>query len=428
MNIKLNFFSYPNNQYVIVPTGNHVADTMILTNEVGKEICEKKYLYGQSMEEIVENISLKYDVEKDKLFSDFNGFINTLDKVFLKSKLPSIEGPDKTFSIERQLNKWHYEQKLPYNVFFELTYNCNLRCPHCYLQDNLTYTSPYIEKEKVFEVIDDLEKLQTVYLTFTGGEATMHPDIVEILQYATSKHMLVTLLTNGQLLTDELLKKLMDIPLYNIRVSVYGDEQLHDSFVNKKGAFSQVKKVLTVLQKEKGIGVGTYVLTKLNCDKFKSVVSEFRSLGIPVQFSAMIMPTTEGDMKPTSLRIAEKETIKRIYKEAGISLSGTLCSAGVCRFRITPDGNVNPCEMMRHIIFGNINKNHFNEILASDEHKNWLAYFEKMKEQHVCNQCEKRELCSFCPGLFYEETGSFETPSPYTCLITTVKKELSENG
>lgn len=428
--VKFKFFELDNGNYAVFPVGNHVEKSIIITNQIGREICDN--ICTQTKEEIIEMLSQKYNVSKETLYVDLQDFMKKLDDIlYCKTEDTLIENAlqisEKDTSLSQLLVYNHYKRKIPYNVFFELTYNCNLRCPHCYLQNDLTSTNKYISKEMVFRIVDELEGVEAVNITFTGGEATLHPDIIEILQYASSKNILVTLLTNGQLITDDMLNQLVHIPLYDIRVSLYGTEQQHDSFVKKPGAFAQVKKVLSFLQAKKGIGEATFIMTTQNHMSFMEVVKEFERVNVPVNFSGMILPTADGDLKPTQFRITDKETLKKIYRDSGIALSGSECTAGVCRFRITPTGDVNPCEMMHHVVFGNLHKQSFSDILKSDVHMEWLEFFDKLKKEHNCGKCENKKLCSFCPGLFYEEIGSYDTPSPYTCMITQIKKELMLN-
>lgn len=419
--VNYRFFQLNDNEYAIFPVGNHVQKYIFLTNRIGKEICE--YSLEHSADEVISHLSQKYLVEEDTLRQDVNDFMNMLTRVS-DNKLPDHVQKSQE-SIRQRIISSYCDRQLPYNVFIELTYNCNLRCPHCYIQDSLTNVKTMIEKEKVFEILDDLEKLNVVNVYFTGGEAALHPDLIEILKYASSKNILVILLTNGQLLTEHQLNEIKDIPLYNIQISLYGNEQEHDSFVKKQGAFKKVNEVLQYLQKEKGIGTAAYVLSTKNCNHFSQVFQELHSKGIPVHLTTMITPTAEGNTEPTKLRITDRNILKRIYQEGNLLLNGSLCNAGVCRFRISPKGEVNPCEMMHHIVFGNIFCNKFSDILHSQERMNWISYFEKMKEQCQCSKCEKRQHCSYCPGSFYQETGSFEKPSPYYCFITEIKQELA---
>lgn len=86
-----------------------------------------------------------------------------------------------------------------------------------------------------------MEKQGVVELNITGGEATLHPDFLEIIRYATSKNMLVTLLTNGQNLYDKsYIDELKDCPLFEVRISLYGNQSYHNKFVGKSDAFEKV--------------------------------------------------------------------------------------------------------------------------------------------------------------------------------------------
>ena len=51
---------------------------------------------------------------------------------------------------------------------------------------------------------------------------------------------------------------------------------------------------------------------------------------------------------------------------------------------------------------------------------------EKELKNHVCNSCNKREECNFCPALFLQENGSFQKPSEYLCSITERKYKILE--
>ena len=64
----------------------------------------------------------------------------------------------------------------PYKVDLAITYGCNNECPHCYNEPS-HYPMASLSKEHWFEVIDRLHALGVPHLIFTGGEATLHPDL-----------------------------------------------------------------------------------------------------------------------------------------------------------------------------------------------------------------------------------------------------------
>ncbi len=424
-NKYLRKFALSENEYVCFPVGNHVSKKAFLLNAIGNEILNEIEKY--SPEDISLHLAKKYAIDYDECYNDVKCFISELyDNVESGSNKLRQNENHIQYSIRNKILENYYKEKRPYNVFVELTYNCNLRCPHCYLQEELTTTDFYIKKDKVFKILDELEMLHTVNVFFTGGEAMLHPDILDILAYASNKNLLVTLLSNAQLMTDEILQELVKIPLYDVQVSLYGNEQEHDSFVKKRGAFQQTKRVLSFLQKEKGIGTAAYVITQGNTEHVTEVIKEFKELSIPIHFSTNIMPTVNGNNKPIDLRVYDREVLKSIFRQSTGLLNGSKCNAGVCRFRITPSGDVHPCEMMHHITLGNINDQSLKEILNSEKHMEWIKKFEQIKENHKCGTCEKNKYCSFCPGMFYQETGRYETPSQYSCYMAEIKNEVAE--
>jgi sulfatase maturation enzyme AslB (radical SAM superfamily) len=76
-------------------------------------------------------------------------------------------------------------------------------------------------KRLVDEVARDLPSIEYVYL-HKDGEPLLHPDIVEMIQYASSRHPNVTLVTNATLLDDRMARAILATPLQKIRLSVDG--------------------------------------------------------------------------------------------------------------------------------------------------------------------------------------------------------------
>jgi uncharacterized radical SAM superfamily Fe-S cluster-containing enzyme len=79
----------------------------------------------------------------------------------------------------------------------EITKNCNLNCPVCFADSKDEFTLPL---DKVKEMIDLYVKCEgeAEVLQISGGEPTLHPDIIEILEYAAKKGIKYPMLnTNG---------------------------------------------------------------------------------------------------------------------------------------------------------------------------------------------------------------------------------------
>ena len=71
--------------------------------------------------------------------------------------------------------------ELPYELSIELTNKCLLECRHCYKEAGHSCHS-FINKKDLINFLQNLgHKVHTVQLT--GGEALMHPDFWEILEF-----------------------------------------------------------------------------------------------------------------------------------------------------------------------------------------------------------------------------------------------------
>ncbi len=422
-------FTKTDNKFYVFPVGNHVGNSVFEVNKMGYEIL-KAMENGKSDKEIVEDYVHRFPdiptVRND--ISNYCKSINNLVGKICENK-GSINHAEVNMKVENitfEIQKYYIENNKPFKVFMELTYNCNLKCPHCYVQEDITRGAKFIDKEKVFRLIDEFEEAGIVELNITGGEASLHPDFVEIIRYATSKNLLVNLLTNGQnIYKKHLVDELLDCPLKELRISLYGNEEYHDNFVGVAGAFKRSTEVLKELRKKKGIGTGTYVITNENKKYFDDLKKELFKFNVPVIFSPVIMPTTHGDMKPTELRLSRME-LKDVVEKHATTLHGATCTAGISRFRITPEGIVNPCEMMRHIQLGNVYKTSFKEVMEGKKRTDWIEQFNNLIMRHSCNQCKLRPKCNMCPGLFYAEHKDFNRQSSFLCLYASVRQEVSQ--
>ncbi len=104
---------------------------------------------------------------------------------------------------------------------FSITNACNLNCPICftYNRPDKIWHMPLEEVDKVLDYV--IECAGTLDLiNITGGEPTMHPQIIELLEKATSRPEIgrVTMNSNGLILAknEELCKELARLGVYVI--------------------------------------------------------------------------------------------------------------------------------------------------------------------------------------------------------------------
>ncbi|MBD5323629.1 MAG: radical SAM protein [Bacteroides sp.] len=128
-----------------------------------------------------------------------------------------------------------------------LTNKCNLRCPHCYMISGNASPNE-LEKNEWYDIIENVAAHGADRITFSGGEATLHPNFAEFVIRSHNLGMNVELLSNGLLLTDKLLDNI-GYALNRVQISIDGFSEETNSTHRGKGHFTKALKVVDSLLK-----------------------------------------------------------------------------------------------------------------------------------------------------------------------------------
>ena len=94
---------------------------------------------------------------------------------------------------------------------------CNLACTYC---NEFDKDSPPVPTADMLRRINKLAELGTSIITFSGGEPTLHPDLDRLIERARDLGAIVTVITNGLLLTPERIKALNTAGLDYLQISI----------------------------------------------------------------------------------------------------------------------------------------------------------------------------------------------------------------
>lgn len=137
---------------------------------------------------------------------------------------------------------------IPLRYFFELTYQCNLNCPYCYVGK---------ERKKNELTTDEWKKIIAQipfysFVTLVGGEPLIRKDFTEIL-FATSKKTLgkLNVVSNGILINDEIIDAFIKSNMMLLSVSLDGYGANHDRNRAKEGIWDKIITNLETLQARK---------------------------------------------------------------------------------------------------------------------------------------------------------------------------------
>ncbi|MFZ2631259.1 MAG: radical SAM protein [Desulfosalsimonadaceae bacterium] len=335
------------------------------------------------------------------------------------------------------------KDRIPLVGGIELTTRCNLNCIHCYVSDDEKRgrrTRAELSTRQWMDLIDQVTAAGCLFLLFTGGETLLRPDFYDIYRHACRNGLLVTVFTNGTLVTDRIIEAFDAYPPHSIEISLYGaTAATYEAVTGVAGSFEKAMHGICRL-KNHGfrLKLKTVVLT-INFDELEKIESIAVRLGVPFRFDAMISPRLDGDRAPLKYRVPPGEAVKKefsnpdrakqlhdfFYRMNRQKPSSDLyqCGAGRNMFHINPSGWIRPCLMVsgesRDLMTSS-----FTEVWRSSDFK---QFREKEKAPAKCRECDKKVVCGYCPGFFQLESDNAWGPSEYLCDTGRERKEAIQN-
>jgi len=344
----------------------------------------------------------------------------------------------------------------PFQVVWDVTYACNLKCKHCYATAGKTWKDE-LTTEQAKHAIDVFDRAGVTILAFSGGEPLVRPDIFELTRYAADKGMYVAIATNGTLITKEKAREMKKAGIEFVQISLDGSNaETHDTFRGIKGAFDKtVEGIKNSVAEGFFVEVSTTV-TKYNYMEVPEIIKLSEKIGVDWFMAYNFVPTGRGkEILETDLTPDEREEMLKmlwaelkkgrkinvlstapqfarvaLQHEEGKSqkivpthfynpkLAGQLvdlaefiggCGAGRFYMSMRANGDLQPCVFFP-LKVGNILEDDFeelwekNEVLSNLRNKDILEGF--------CGKCDYRYYCGGCRARAYAYTGDYLAPDP----------------
>ncbi len=122
-------------------------------------------------------------------------------------------------------------------VVWNSTRSCNLRCIHCYMDSEPGNYAGELTTSEAKSFIDGLAAFKVPVLLISGGEPLVRKDLFELVDYAKSRNMRVTVSTNGTLIDAGMARRLKKAGVGYVGISLDGIGANNDRFRRKEGAF-----------------------------------------------------------------------------------------------------------------------------------------------------------------------------------------------
>jgi radical SAM protein with 4Fe4S-binding SPASM domain len=315
---------------------------------------------------------------------------------------------------------------IPLSVQLDLTYRCNERCIHCYLDhdDHGEMTTAEIK-----DLLDQMAAAGVFYLTISGGEILMRRDFFEILEHARERTFCVKLKTNGVLIREKEAARLRELGVETIQISIYSHRpEVHDAITKMPGSLRQSLDAVRFLRAEGLTVTLANVLMVQNAQDYQSVKALAAELDAKYTIDPTITPMMDGDRSILSLNV-DQAALRAVFRDealienveefcappAGVNedaLDMLPCSAGHTACYVSPYGDVYPCVQFP-LPTGNVRHTRFVDIWRDSPQFKEVRSI-TLRDMPSCSKCAHGATCTRCPGLAYLE-GNMRGPSSQDC-------------
>lgn len=333
---------------------------------------------------------------------------------------------------------------IPLAGTFELTPRCNFSCRMCYVHENVN-PSRELTGDEWIDLGQQAKNAGMLYLLLTGGEPFLRKDFPRIYRELRRMGLVVSINTNGSLLTDELLETLVRDQPSRINVSLYGGSGQTYRRLCRADAYEKVTQNILRM-----VGAGLQVKLNLavtpdNAPDIPLIYDFAKSHQIPIQSTTYMYPPVRvngGCFGEAPARFDAEEAARQMLlcreqiltpaqlaasagappedacgAEVGSPMS---CRAGRSTFWITWNGKMMPC--------GTFPTDPDNDVRELGFDKAWQQVRQKtarVRMPGACSGCALRKSCPACAAACLAETGSTSIKPEYICRYTHHLQKLT---
>jgi radical SAM protein with 4Fe4S-binding SPASM domain len=330
----------------------------------------------------------------------------------------------------REMSNTAQRLNIPLGVQLDLTYRCNERCVHCYLDHD---DHGEMSTAEIKDLLDQMAEAGVFFLTISGGEILMRRDFFEILEHARRLMFCVKLKTNAVMIHEAEADRIAALTMESVQISVYSHRaEVHDAITKLPGSLKKSMRGAKLLA-ERGVKViFANVLMRENFGDYQGVQALAAEAGAEYTVDPTITPMMDGDRSILNLNI-ERAELEQVFRDASLlgmsseefcappagpmdeedAMNTLPCSAGHTACYVSPYGEVYPCVQFP-LPTGNVRTTKFIDIWKHSPQMNEVRSI-TMADLPVCSTCSHGGgSCSRCPGLAYLE-GNMRGPSSQDC-------------
>lgn len=344
------------------------------------------------------------------------------------------------------VQEWAFANLVPLNVSIETTLDCNIRCLHCYNLDRDAPAAtacetagapeaPPLTGDEILSLMTDLREAGCLFLSLTGGEVLLHPQLFAFLDHARSLNMAVQLLSNGTLLRPGVAARLGTYSnLLGVSLSLYGaTPEVHDGVTQVSGSW---RRTWAGAQRLRALGVAVrlkFIVMRQNAHQVVQMRADAEARGFAYMVDLTITARHDGSTGSLATRI-DRDELERLYRgplndmlprgEHQLLEEDFPCNCARGNCAISARGDVYPCVSVP-MSAGNIRQQRFKDIWTGSpvfQQIRGLA----MKDYAQCAPCDHKSFCSRDRGAAYNATGSYTGVDPFVCAGAEIAHQLAD--
>ena len=330
--------------------------------------------------------------------------------------------------------------RIPMNVTFEVTRRCPLACSHCYNNLPVGDRAALAGEMTLGEhrrLLDELADLGCLWLLYTGGEIFARPDFLDIYTYARNKGFLVTLFTNGTMLTPAIADHLVRHRPFAIEITLYGaTRETYEKLTGVAGSYDRcMRGIHLLLERKLPLRLKTVAVT-INKHELADIKRLAEGLGVEFKLDAMMSPRIDCSQSPLEVRLLPEEVVELDVRDdkrmAEWGLFAQLhmgekqhhnddhvyqCGGGVSSFAVDPSGGMSICVLSQNDKF---------DLRSAPVREGWEQFLRKVRGRKItratkCTDCSLKAMCGMCPANGELENSDPEAPVDFLCQVAHLR-------
>lgn len=336
-----------------------------------------------------------------------------------------------------ELHRRAAAHRQPVNGTFELTNRCNLVCRMCYIRrpaGDYALRAKELPASAWLSLAHQAVDNGMLFLLLTGGEVFLRPDFFEIYEPLTRLGLILTLFTNGTLITETVATRLAQAPPSRTEITIYGaTAETYEAVTGVPGSYTRCCAGIDALVKHRvPLGLKT-TITRQNVGELDAMRQMAHNWGVPFYSGWLLSQRMDGapsnveDSRlsafdcvalEASNRTTAHESTEAMPRESFTDNdSNFYCLAGKAAFVVSPTGEMNACSLLPMPAARSL------EIGFSLAWEQVQCFVDNAPPiAPVCRTCDVRSYCARCPSWSLMETGTLTEPVPYLCEIARARK------